>query len=130
MKDYYEILGVSKEASSDEIKKAYRKLAIEYHPDKNNGDEKKGQIFLEINEAYEILGNEEKRKEYDTPKKSAGQKQNNKETEGFTPNFDMHDFEKRFESFFGFSKNGDKIQKEGTKINTDAMFNSFFNVKK
>jgi len=61
-KDYYEILGVAKGASQDEIKKAFRKLAHQYHPDKGSGDDKK---FKEINEAYQTLGNPEKRKQYD-----------------------------------------------------------------
>ncbi len=61
-KDYYEILGVKKDASADEIKKAFRKLAHQYHPDKGGGDEQK---FKEINEAYQVLGNAEKRKQYD-----------------------------------------------------------------
>lgn len=61
-KDYYEILGVPKSASDDEIKRAYRKLAHQYHPDKNKGDDKK---FKEINEAYQVLGNREKREQYD-----------------------------------------------------------------
>lgn len=60
-KNYYEILGVSKNASDDEIKRAYRKLAHQYHPDKNKGDDKK---FKEINEAYQVLGNKEKRDQY------------------------------------------------------------------
>lgn len=62
MKDYYETLGVSKGASEDEIKKAYRKLAHQYHPDKQGGDEKK---FKEINEAYQILSDKAKRAQYD-----------------------------------------------------------------
>jgi len=61
-KDYYEILGVPKSASDDEIKRAYRKLAHQHHPDKNGGDDKK---FKEINEAYHVLGNKEKREQYD-----------------------------------------------------------------
>ena len=61
-KDYYKILGVEKTASSDEIKKAFRKLAHKYHPDKQGGDEAK---FKEVNEAYQIVGDEEKRKKYD-----------------------------------------------------------------
>ncbi len=61
-KDYYKILGVSKVASEDEIKKAYRKLAHQFHPDKAHGDEKK---FKEINEAYQILSDREKRARYD-----------------------------------------------------------------
>jgi len=62
MKDYYQILGVPRDASDDEIKKAYRRLAHQYHPDKPGGDEKK---FKEINEAYEVLSNKEKRAQYD-----------------------------------------------------------------
>lgn len=62
-KDYYETLGVSKNASKDEIKKAFYKLAAKYHPDKKGGDEAK---FKEINEAYQVLSNDQKRKEYDT----------------------------------------------------------------
>jgi len=61
-KDYYKILGVNKNASQDEIKKAFRKLAHEHHPDKAGGNAEK---FKEINEAYQIIGNEEKRKKYD-----------------------------------------------------------------
>lgn len=65
MKDYYEILGVSRDATEEEIKKAYRKLAIEYHPDKNKGDKKKEEKFKEITEAYEILKDKQKRHQYD-----------------------------------------------------------------
>lgn len=62
MADYYSTLGVSRSASEDEIKKAFRKLAHQYHPDKGTGDEKK---FKEINEAYQVLSNKEKRARYD-----------------------------------------------------------------
>lgn len=61
-KDYYEVLGVAKGASADEIKKAFRRKAVEYHPDKQGGDESK---FKEINEAYEVLKDEKKRQRYD-----------------------------------------------------------------
>lgn len=64
-KDYYNILGVSKSAGQDEIKKAYRKLAVKYHPDKNRGDKQAEDRFKEIGEAYEVLKDPEKRKKYD-----------------------------------------------------------------
>ena len=66
-KDYYKILGVDKSASQDEIKKAYRKLAIKYHPDKNPGDKAAEEKFKEASEAYEVLGDEKKRADYDNP---------------------------------------------------------------
>ena len=64
-RDYYEILGVSKGASADEIKKAYRQLAIKYHPDKNPGDKEAEEKFKEAAEAYDVLSNEDKRIKYD-----------------------------------------------------------------
>ena len=64
-KDYYKTLGVSKDASQDEVKKAFRKGAKKYHPDLHPDDKKAHDKFKEVNEAYEILGNEEKRKQYD-----------------------------------------------------------------
>ncbi len=64
-KDYYKILGVAKTASADEIKKAFRKLAVKYHPDKNQGDAKMEEKFKEVNEANDVLGDPEKRKKYD-----------------------------------------------------------------
>lgn len=65
-KDYYKILGVDKSASDSDIKQAYRKLAKKYHPDLNQGDEAASEKLKEINEAYEVLGDKEKRKKYDT----------------------------------------------------------------
>jgi len=65
MSDYYSVLGTSKGASQDEIKKAYRKQALKYHPDKNSGDKEAEQKFKEISEAYEVLSNEQKRGMYD-----------------------------------------------------------------
>ena len=64
-RDYYDVLGVSKSASSSEIKKAYRKLAIKYHPDKNPGDKQAEEKFKEAAEAYEVLSNAEKKQRYD-----------------------------------------------------------------
>ena len=65
MKDYYYILGTSKEATSDEIKKAYRKLSLKFHPDKNDGDEFFTERFKEVQEAYEVLIDPCKRSQFD-----------------------------------------------------------------
>lgn len=101
-KDYYEALGISRNASDREIKKAFRKLAIQYHPDKNQepGAEEK---FREIAEAYEVLSDDEKRKEYDmmghagyTQKQGGGRPTNH----AFHFNFD--DLFAEFENFGGF----------------------------
>lgn len=63
--DYYKLLGVNKSATKDEIKKAFRKLAMKYHPDKNKDDKAAEEKFKKINEAYAVLSNDEKRKQYD-----------------------------------------------------------------
>ncbi len=64
-KDYYKILGVSRNASQEEIKKAYRRLALKYHPDRNKGNKEAEEKFKEINEAYAVLSDPEKRRQYD-----------------------------------------------------------------
>ncbi len=64
-KDYYKVLGVKEDAGAGEIKKAYRKLALKYHPDKNPGDKKAEERFKKISEAYYALGDDKRRKEYD-----------------------------------------------------------------
>lgn len=66
-KNYYDILGVKKDATQDEIKKAYRKIAVKYHPDKNPGNKEAEEKFKEAAEAYSVLSDEQKRKEYDNP---------------------------------------------------------------
>src|SRR5712671_1942176 len=64
-KDFYAVLGVSASATQDEIKKQYRRLAAKHHPDKNQNDPKAAERFKEISEAYQVLGDAEKRKQYD-----------------------------------------------------------------
>ena len=71
-KSYYDILGVGKDASNDEIKSAFKKLALKYHPDHNPGDEAAAEKFKEINEAYQTLSDPQKRAAYDNPASSAG----------------------------------------------------------
>ncbi|MBU3926003.1 molecular chaperone DnaJ [Patescibacteria group bacterium] len=85
MVDYYDILGVTKSASKEEIKKAYRKLAHKYHPDKNQGDDER---FKEINEAYQILADDKKRGEYDT----YGRVFSENMADGGQPGMDFNDF--------------------------------------
>jgi DnaJ-class molecular chaperone len=65
VKDYYRLLGVERETSGEEIKKAYRKLAMEYHPDRNRDKPGCEELLKDINEAYQVLGDEEKRRQYD-----------------------------------------------------------------
>ena len=65
MRNYYDVLGVSKSATDDDIKKAYKRLAIKHHPDKNGGSEEAKKMFQEISEAYEVLSDSEKRKIFD-----------------------------------------------------------------
>src|SRR5690242_17648949 len=71
-KDFYAVLGVSSSATNDEIKKAYRKLAAKHHPDKNPGDKSAAERFKGISEAYTVLGDAEKRKQYDDMRRYGG----------------------------------------------------------
>src|SRR5438477_3122770 len=64
-RDYYEVLGIEKTASEEDIKRAYRKLAMQYHPDRNVGDEQASSRFKEAAEAYDVLSNSDKRQRYD-----------------------------------------------------------------
>src|SRR5207253_8870151 len=64
-RDYYEVLGVKREASDDEIKKAYRRLARQYHPDRNPGDKQAEANFKEVQEAYDVVSDKQKRAQYD-----------------------------------------------------------------
>src|SRR4051794_31051938 len=64
-RDYYEVLSLGRQATTEEIKKAYRKLAIQFHPDKNPGDKKAEEKFKELSEAYEVLSDPQKRQMYD-----------------------------------------------------------------
>ena len=104
MSDYYDILGINKSATDEEIKKAYRKLAHQYHPDKNGGDEQK---FKEINEAYQILSDRQKRSQYDRfgNAYSGGNPFGAGQNASWDINFDgfegMEDLEDIFGTFFG-----------------------------
>lgn len=101
-KDYYKILGVERSASQDEIKKAYRKLAVKYHPDKNPDDKVAEEKFKEISEAYQVLGNADTRKKYD----ELGANWKQYENSGFSgfgggQGFSASGFSDFFDMFFG-----------------------------
>ncbi|MFQ5630387.1 MAG: molecular chaperone DnaJ [bacterium] len=108
-RDYYEILGLSREASDDDVKKAYRKLAMEYHPDRNPGDKGAEEKFKEASEAYEVLKDSQKRQRYDTYG-HAGMKGGFDSFSGF--DFDLSDALRTFMSegvfgdFFGMGGRG------------------------
>lgn len=110
--DYYKVLGVDKLASQDDIKKAYRKLARQYHPDLNPNDSTAHKKFQEINEAHEVLTDPEKRKKYDQYGKDwqhaeqfeqarKSRQYSSGPSEGFDQGFDAEDFSEFFTSMFG-----------------------------
>src|SRR5574344_480279 len=101
-RDYYEVLGVSKSATSDEIKKAYRKLAIKYHPDKNPGDKAAEEKFKEAAEAYDVLRDGEKRAQYDRFGHAAFEGPQGGPGGGFQGGFSSYDdIFSRFSDIFG-----------------------------
>jgi molecular chaperone DnaJ len=104
--DYYEILGVSRNATKVEIKKAYRKLAMKYHPDRNPGDKEAEEMFKKINEAYQVLSDDEKRAIYDKYGKEG------LEGRGYTQDFDFSDIFDMFNDIFGdgFGNSREEIQ--------------------
>ena len=99
-KDLYKVLGVKRNAQTNEIKKAYRSLTIKYHPDKNKGDPEASNKFAEINEAYEILNDPKKRRKYDRGGIEAANRQ--EQEGGFDPFGDM------FGGMFGGGHGGEK----------------------
>jgi molecular chaperone DnaJ len=127
-RDYYEILGIPKDASADEIKKAFRKLAIKYHPDKDGGDEAK---FKEANEAYEVLKDQQKRQRYDQFGHAGvggasggaggnpfGGFQGFGNGQGFEFNFGDGDLGDIFGSFFGGGQGQQRRQRRGRDVET------------
>ena len=92
--DYYEVLGIKKDSSAQDIKKAYRKLAMKYHPDRNKGDKEAEEKFKKLSEAYAVLSDPEKRKEYDTFGASGFQQRYSQED--IFRGFDLGDILKEF----------------------------------
>lgn len=129
MKNYYEILGVSKTATADEIKKAYRTLAFKYHPDRNPGDAAAEERFKEINTAYEILGDETKRRNYDLTgqtdySNSYSHAQNSRQYQ-YTYSSPFGDEEETFWSWFnGAQQDSDGRRNSYSNSNENSNYNS------
>jgi curved DNA-binding protein len=132
-KDYYKVLGVDKNASADEIKKKYRKLAVQYHPDKNQGNKASEEKFKTVAEAYEVLGDPAKRKKYDElgsnwkQYEQAGFSGNNSGRPGFGGGQERYEeffggssgFSDFFDAFFGgsgFKQQGRTVAKRGRDL--------------
>lgn len=135
MRNYYDILGVPKNASGDDIRKAYKKLAIAFHPDKNGGSDEAKQKFQEISEAYEVLSDDEKRKIFDMygedglkgggmPGGSGGMPFVFKTSSGGAPfNFTSHDPSEIFKQFFGTNNPFDAENQDSPFVNIGGFPN-------
>ena len=140
--NYYQILGLQRDVSQEEIKKAYRRIAKQYHPDSNPGNREAEKKFKEASEAYEVLSNEEKRKNYDhkltpewnkpKPTKTAENKTTVKQP------FPFFSTEESFEHFFGFcpldnkTDSGKNRKTSNTKTNpldTTEMFERYMGIR-
>jgi molecular chaperone DnaJ len=133
-KDFYSILGVSKTATDTEIKKAYRRMALQFHPDKNKGDKQAEAKFKEMNEAYEVLSDKQKRENYDHfgsagPGMGGGFDTSGFGGQGFSgQGFDFSQFSGQggfadiFETFFGAGQGGSGTKKQGPRPGEDIEF--------
>ncbi|WP_042160169.1 J domain-containing protein [Paenibacillus gorillae] len=144
---YYDLLEITQQATPDQIKQAYRKLAKRHHPDTNGGSQEAEKRFKEVHEAYETLGDPDKRSAYDEqlaagaqrapgggPKKpgrtaaAAGAGAGNKTG----ADFDINQMSQQFEQFFGFHPknkadgNGKPLNKKSNPLDTTDLFNRFF----
>ncbi len=127
-KDFYETLGLQKGASADEIKKAYRRLTKEFHPDKHRGDKEVEQRFKEINQAYEVLSDPEKKQQYDQFGSTGGPGGAGFDFSGFQ-NADFSGFGDIFENFFGGRGGGGRQKQDNRGRNLEvALEISFMDV--
>ena len=117
-RDYYDVLGVNKGASADQIKSAYRKLAVKFHPDKNKGDKAAEEKFKEASEAYHVLSNSERKQNYDNFGHAAFE--NGGGGRGGFGNFDFSNhFSDIFEDFFGEGFGGGRRARKSNNRGSD-----------
>ncbi len=120
-KDYYDVLGVSKSSTPDQIKSAYRKLAVKYHPDKNKGDKAAEEKFKEASEAYHVLSNAERKQNYDNFGHAAFE--NSGGGRGGFGNFDFSShFSDIFEDFFGEGFGGGRRNRRSNNRGSDLRY--------
>lgn len=138
--DYYKVLGVPEQAEEEQIKQSYRKLAKKYHPDLNPDNPEAEARFKEVVEAYETLGDAEKRKAYDLKRKRTGEgrrQERGQAAKAPDANIDFGSFTKDMERYFGFSFAGEKAGKReksgggGKKnpLDVTEMFEAFMKMK-
>ena len=120
-RDYYEVLGVNKSASPEQIKSAYRKLAVKHHPDKNKGDKGAEEKFKEASEAYHVLSNPERKQNYDNFGHAAFE--NGGGGRGGFGNFDFSNhFSDIFEDFFGEGFGGSRRSRRSNNRGSDLRY--------
>ena len=140
--DYYKVLGINEQANDEQIKQAYRKLAKKYHPDLNPGNHEAEEKFKDVVEAYEVLGDAAKRKEYDAKRKTTENRSNSKHTQEMRNNaaysdINIANFTKDMEKYFGFSFSGEQKEMQGKNgngskknpLDVTEMFEAFMKVK-
>lgn len=143
MKNLYSVLGVSRSATEDEIKKAYRKLSKKYHPDVNPGDKEAEERFKEVSEAYATLEDTEKRKVYDKSWEKESYKEKSDKASDTCPkpsaDINLSNMEEKFTQFFGFHPKDGKVDERAfnkngktrtNPIDMTDLFERYMGVKK